>query len=99
MIPMRDIKMEIRYSEAFRKQYNKADTHIRRAFQKRLAFFLQDIHHPLLHNHALTGLYQGFRSINITGDWRAIFVETHSVIGSVRITFVALGTHSQLYKK
>lgn len=85
--------MEIKYSPKFRKQYAKSNEKIRSAFNSRLKLFIQNSHNPLLRNHALTGGYKGFRSINITGDWRAIYSERNSVI-----IFVALGTHSQLYK-
>jgi len=43
----------------------------------------------------LTGKYKGFRSINITGDWRAVFRELKS--GEI-VYFDLLGTHSKLYK-
>jgi len=42
----------------------------------------------------LVGELRGYRSINITGDWRAIFME---IDGGKIIYFVAIGTHSQLY--
>lgn len=85
--------MEIKYNPRFRKQYAKSNKKIKTAFNSRLELFLQNSHHPLLKNHALGGEYKGFRSINITGDWRAIFSEDRGII-----TFIALGTHSQLYK-
>lgn len=90
--------MDIRYARAFRKQYDQADFKIRFAFKKRLQVFLGDPQSPFLHNHKLVGRYQGFRSINITGDWRAIFEEIHSADGNMIVIFHALGTHSQLYK-
>lgn len=43
-----------------------------------------DQYSPLLNNHSLTGKWRGYRSINITGDWRAIFVE----VGENKMTFV-----------
>lgn len=46
-----------------------------------------------LRNHPLKGKLKGYRSINITGDWRAIyFVSGEDVI------FAELGRHSELYK-
>lgn len=48
----------------------------------------------VLNNHALKGLYFGCRSINVTGDWRAVYEE----VDSQTVNFVDLGTHSQLYK-
>lgn len=90
---MRATKMEIKFSPRFRKQYCRADKKIKSAFQNRLKLFKENSYHPLLNNHALTGNYKGFRSINITGDWRAIYSEYGNTI-----VFEILGTHSQLYK-
>lgn len=85
--------MAIKYSPRFSKQYQKANNKIKVTFRKRRELFNQNPFSPQLNNHKLSGRYKGFRSINITGDWRAIFSEQRGVI-----TFVALGTHSQLYK-
>ena len=90
---MQSIKMEIEYSDRFRKQYHKTNEKIKTAFRKRLKLFEKNHHHPLLKNHALTGNYKGFQSINITGDWRVIYSERDGLI-----IFEALGTHGQLYK-
>ena len=76
------------------KQYDRAPGKIRLAFDGRLKTFLQHPHHPVLNNHALSGRLKGYRSINITGDWRAIYSEQE---GAVAI-FEVLGTHSQLYR-
>ena len=49
--------------------------------------------HPLLNNHSLGGEYNGCRSINITGDIRAIFyVKTDVVV------FINIGSHPELYE-
>lgn len=88
----------IDYAQKFLKQLKKAPLEIKVAFRKRLELFLKDPFHPLLDNHGLTGQYTGFRSINVTGDWRAIFAEQKSEAKSKTIVFVIIGTHSQLYK-
>ncbi|MBI4226146.1 type II toxin-antitoxin system mRNA interferase toxin, RelE/StbE family [Candidatus Roizmanbacteria bacterium] len=88
----------IDYSTKFLKQLKKAPLSIRIAFRKRLAFFIQDQSHPLLNNHSLTGNLKGYRSINITGDWRAIFSEYEDEEGKKVVVFEMLGTHSELYK-
>jgi len=82
------------FNERFQKQYKKAPLNIRSAWNERFYLFLKDPTHPFLHNHALHGSYEGKRSINITGDWRALYQQ----YSSNRIIFIALGTHSQLYK-
>jgi len=49
----------------------------------------------ILNNHALTGQWAGYRSINITGDYRAVYRLAEEDIAY----FVALDTHSKLYKE
>jgi len=85
--------MQVRFGSKFEKQHGKVGLKIRAAFTKRLELFLQNPLLPILNNHGLTGKYAGFRSINVTGDWRAVYFEENGMA-----TFVALGTHSQLYK-
>lgn len=84
--------MYVNYERKFKKQYLKADKKIKLEFDKRLKQFTKDPFSPQLNNHSLTGRYKGFRSINITGDWRAIFKEEKD-----NVIFQLLGTHSQLY--
>lgn len=90
--------MSINYGKRFSKQYEKADLKIRNAFKNRLKLFKEDPHHPLLNNHSLTGEYAGYRSINVTGNWRAIYGEMQDKEGNKVTTFKVLGTHPQLYK-
>lgn len=89
--------MEIEFSAHFRKQYRKATKKIKADFYKRLKLFQHNPHHSLLRNHLLTGNYKGYRSINITGDWRAIYSQTKDEQKTI-IIFEAIGTHSQLYE-
>lgn len=86
----------IQYTARFRGHYIKADKKIRNAFVSTLELFLEDPLHPILRNHALRDIYTGYRSIDITDDWRAIYKEIR--IGKmIVISFSALGTHKQLY--
>lgn len=88
----------IDYSKGFDKQLKKAPLEIKIAFRKKFALFLENPFHPQLNNHSLTGKLKDFRSINITGDWRAIYSEQSSSRDDSIIIFEMLGTHSQLYK-
>ena len=72
--------MEIEFSDSFRKQYRKANKKIKTVFYQRLKLFRQDPYHPLLRNHPLAGKYREYRSINITGDWRAIYSQKENFI-------------------
>lgn len=89
--------MLIRLSRHFLKRYDKADLKIKNAFDKKLKQFKINPFHPLLNNHQLTGKYNGCRSINITGDWRAIYTQKTNQQGELLVKFELMGTHSELY--
>lgn len=67
------------------------------ATKKRIDLFRKNPYHPQLRNHPLSGKYSGYRSININGDWRAVYLVIEDSIETV-VSFETLGTHSQLYK-
>jgi addiction module RelE/StbE family toxin len=92
---------KINYSRTFNKQLKKAPLKVMKAFKERRRLFIDDPFHPKLNNHMLRGKYAGYRSINITGDWRALYTEHrtyHEKAAKKAIVFELLGTHSQLYK-
>ena len=78
----------------FDKSYSKLTPHIREAFIERRNLFLIDQTHPLLDDHPLKGKWLGYRSINVTGDVRAIY----RIIETVAI-FVEIGTHDYLFDR
>ena len=86
--------MQIDYSKHFIKSFKKSPSKIKFAFRSRLALFVINPYAVILNNHALKGKWFGYRSINVTGDWRAIFTtdDDYSLI-----RFYAINTHSQLY--
>lgn len=84
--------MKIKLHKNFKKQYKKLSESEKKKFKERRDLFLQDEFNPILNNHSLKGKYQGYRSINVTGDLRAIYKrETNVAI------FVIIGSHSRLY--
>ena len=85
--------MRIILSNIFIKKLRKLPRRLQEQFKERRDLFLQDRFHPLLDNHPLHGKYLGCRSINITGDFRAIYEEVVSDI----MYFITVGTHSELY--
>lgn len=87
----------IEYSATFNKQRKDAPLEVKSAFRDALELFLDHPDHPNLRNHALREEYAGFRSIDVTEDWRALFKIRESKFKKV-ITFHVLGTHAQLYK-
>lgn len=89
----------IHYSKSFEKDLRKAPADIKKAWVKRLTLFIGNPTHPHLHNHSLSGKYIGYRSINVNGDWRAVYAEqSNGKHLEIIALFQAIGTHSQLYK-
>lgn len=89
--------MRVKFSKKFKKQYTKADNKVKKSFEIRLHIFIKHPHSYELNNHKLSGKLADYRSINITGDWRAIYSEHEDLEGTFAI-FEAIGTHSELYK-
>lgn len=85
--------MKISFAKKFAKQYEKSPLVIRKNFDQKVKLFQKDPFSSGLNNHLLTGKLSGYRSINITGDWRAVYSKQKD--GS--IIFELIGTHSQLY--
>lgn len=85
--------MRVEYTHHFIKELKKTPNKTQIAFRKKLELFLQNKYGPLLNNHALSGKLAGYRSINITGDWRALFQENGE-----SVCFMVIGTHGKLYK-
>ncbi len=86
--------MIIRLHKSFEKQYKKLRLGQKEKFKEKIAFFLKDEFNPILNNHPLRGRYKGYRSINISGDLRAIYKREIRK----RVIFVAIDKHSNLYK-
>jgi len=86
--------MKILLHKAFEKKYVKAPPNIKKKFKIKRDLFLRDQFHPLLKTHSLEGDRKGEWSINITGDWRALFV----YLSKDNTIFIDLDTHSNLYK-
>lgn len=87
----------IKYTPLFTKQRKAAPLEIKTAFREALELFLDNPDNQYLRNHALHEKFAGFRSINITDDWRALFKIRKSKTQTI-ITFHILGTHAQLYE-
>lgn len=85
--------MTIVLHRRFEKQYSKLPKKVKERARARLTLFSEDEFHPTLNNHPLQGRYSGHRSINITGDLRALYMVTST---GVRL-FLTIGTHSHLY--
>lgn len=85
--------MIVRFHRDFEKRYKKLKAGEKNKFKKRLKIFLQDEFNSILNNHPLKGKYKGYRSINITGDLRAVYKR----INKKAVVFAVIDTHSNLY--
>ena len=84
--------MEIKFHTTFKKKLKKIPPKIQERFYERLELFVQDKFAKVLNNHSVDRAYQNCRSINLNGDYRAIF-EDHGET----IIFINIGTHASLY--
>jgi addiction module RelE/StbE family toxin len=85
--------MKVLYKDKFEKKFKKLNLKIQEHFYERLEIFIINRYHPILNNHYVGKKFPGCRSINITGNYRAIFEDLGEIIN-----FVIIGTHSELYK-
>ena len=90
--------MTIKYTDDFLRHLKKQKVIIRKSFKIVIEEFLKFPNNPQLNNHKLKRKWEGFRSINITTDFRDIYKEVIYSDGESIIYFVAIGTHEQLYK-
>lgn len=84
--------MYIQLKNNFKKQYKKLPIKLQKVFQELLTLFQKDPFNHVLNNHAFAGKYKKCRSINISGDLRAIYTTDGDVV-----IFLMIGTHSELY--
>ena len=89
---MAEGSMIIIYHRDFKKSYKKLPPKIKGKLEDRLRLFSKDEFNPILNNHALSGKYKGYRSINISGDLRAVFKRTNN-----DVMFVKIDSHNKLY--
>ncbi|PIS08011.1 hypothetical protein COT78_00475 [Candidatus Berkelbacteria bacterium CG10_big_fil_rev_8_21_14_0_10_43_13] len=80
--------------KSFDKALDRLNAKIKKTAIKRLMIFSEDPYQIRLNNHSLSGKWSGRRSINVSGDFRAIYQE----VSEDEAVFVAIGTHSQLYR-
>ena len=85
--------MKISFHKHFAKSYQRCSIKVRQQFKKRLILFVEDSFNPLLENHALHGEWLNFRSININGNYRALYHYTDEDTAE----FFIIDTHSNLY--
>ena len=85
--------MIIDFHKKFLKNFDKLPSKIQEKFYERLRIFTEDPYNSLLNNHSVDSAYPGWRSINITGDYRALYEPADKSFA----IFMNIGTHSELY--
>lgn len=88
--------MKVFYDPTFYEKLKKINVRIRKSVKERMLLFSKNPIDPSLHNHALRDEWQGYRSINITNDVRAIYKEVQ-VREDIIAYFAIFGTHKELY--
>ena len=84
--------MNISYSKNFIKQSKKLSPAIKEKLINRIYIFIENPLDVTLRNHALKGKFKEYRSIDITGDFRALYIQNGN-----EVIFDYVGSHSQIY--
>jgi addiction module RelE/StbE family toxin len=91
----------VRYTHIFSnrefiRQYKRVNVRIKKFVDRKLQIFRKNPLEHGLNNHPLRDAWTGYRSIDITADYRAIYREVREG-KELNAYFVALGTHTELY--
>jgi mRNA interferase YafQ len=85
--------MQVFASKKFKKSFAKLPKKTKVKAIERFKTFKANPMEPILNNHSLSGEWMGHRSIDITGDIRAVYkLEAKNIA-----RFVEIGSHSKLY--
>jgi addiction module RelE/StbE family toxin len=85
--------MKVIYHKKFLKSFHKLPAKIKNKCFEKIKLFQKNPFDPRLNNHSVESAYPQWRSINITGDYRALFeIKTEDTV-----VFMMIGTHSELY--
>jgi addiction module RelE/StbE family toxin len=89
---MKPIKRDKTFEKHFKQSISSNDKLIKQ-FKQRLELFIEgELGYPL-HDHALTGKFNGKRAFSIAGDIRVIYIELDDLI-----IFLDIGSHNQVYR-
>ena len=86
--------MNVIFHRRFEKMAHKLSPKVKQKMIERIALFTQDPLNKQLRNHALHTPYKGSYSIDVTGDYRAVY----ELVDAETALFTHIGTHSQLYR-
>lgn len=86
--------MNVVFHRHYEKMTQKLSPRVKQKMIERIELFTKDPLNSQLRNHALYTPYKGSYSIDITGNYRAIY----ELIDDNTALFTHIGTHSQLYR-
>ncbi len=86
--------MNVVFHKRFDKMASKLPPKVKAKMIERITLYSKNPLDRMLRNHALNTPYKGSYSVDITGDYRAIY---HLVDGQTAM-FTHIGRHSQLYR-
>lgn len=72
--------MTISYSKQFLKQAKKLEPKVRGKVVEKIRLFSEYPLHADLRNHQLKGKFKAYRSIDISGDYRALYLQRDSEV-------------------
>jgi len=84
--------MTVKWRKSFTKDINKLSQKQKTAWYKAWLLFRHNAHHIKLRRHKLKGSYEGLESIDVSPNFRALFVENKNYY-----VFYYLRNHNQLY--
>lgn len=90
--------MKVFYDPSFYKKLKKVDVRIRKSVKEKILIFSKNPNDLQLNNHPLKREYEGYRSIDVTEDWRALYKEVQ-IANETIAYFTVFGTHDELYGK
>ena len=85
--------MKVHFHKRFANDFRRLNPKIQHAFEDRLGLFCTNPYQIKLNNHPLKGKWEGYRSINVSGDYRAVYKD----ICQGEVIFTNIGSHGQLY--
>ena len=89
--------MTVRLSKRFQEKLKKQNVRIRKSFKERIHLFIKNPSDPILDNHPLHREFTGYRSIDITANYRAVFEILQEAEETIYFFFL-FGTHKELFR-
>jgi len=86
--------MIVKFHKSFIKSYRRLPLKIKQKADQKMRLFSQNQKAMELNVHTLSGKYNGYMSMNITGDYRALY----KIVSKNEVRFMEIGTHAQLYE-